>query len=150
MLCKLAPSGRDSILDSMSFKTGRYEIYYTDGDAQTYWEWLVSVVNGTMHEDLTGDIIKQANDQLFHFIHIMQNSDAIKIDQNVQMIAPYDWQNLFLSFDKELVEIRNTVDRHDKEIVNILKSVLESLKKNKELLQTLQKEYEEYFPKGDA
>jgi hypothetical protein len=68
----------------------------------------------------------------------------------VQLIAPYDWQKLFHSFDMALLDIRNIVDRQDKEIVNILKPLLEFLEKNANLLETLQKDYEEYFPKGDA
>ncbi len=41
------------------------------------------------------------------------------------MIAPYDWQNLFHSFDRELIDIKNTVDKHDGEIVNVLKLILD-------------------------
>jgi hypothetical protein len=45
----------------------------------------------------------------------------------------------------ELVDIKNTVDRHDKEIVNILKLVLDMLKKNMIYLEAQQKDYEALF-----
>src|SRR3989304_4308926 len=104
----------------------RYENRYSSHDAEVYFEWLVAVVSGA--EPADEEIIKQANNQLFQLLHVMESD--IEIEKNVQLLAPHDWQNLFLSFDRELIDIKNTVDRHDKEIGNILKSILEFLKKN--------------------
>jgi hypothetical protein len=142
ILCELKKSGKEPVIDIRG-NIIRYQRtnLYTGDDAKDYFEWLVAVVDGS--QDATEDIVKQANDQLFRFLHVM--GDDIEMDKNVQLIAPYDWQNLFLSFDKELTEIKNIVDRHDKDILDILKSILEFLKKNKTLLETLQKDYEGVF-----
>lgn len=145
ILSKLIPSGRNEIADRYGYGTGQYKIFYTDKDAQVYYEWLISVVNGTMQEGITEDIIKQANNQLFHFIHIMQNSGSIQVDQNVEMIAPYDWQNLFTSFDERLTDMQRIIDRGDKSIIEVLKPLLELMKKNTKLLDTLRRENERIF-----
>jgi hypothetical protein len=139
---------RVRILDSKLPKSGgdSYHPRYAYGDAQVYFEWLIGVVSGNIEMDAA--TIKEANNQLFQFIQIL--GDHIEKSKNVQLVAPYDWQNLFLSFDRELIDIKNTVDRHDKEILDILKSISELLKKNKNLLETLQKEYNSYFPKGES
>jgi len=143
-LCRLPKSS------SQQIGLSQYRSVYTNGDAKFYYDWLVGVVSGTEHEGITEEIIKQANDQLFFFIHIMQNANDIKMDKNVELIVPYDWQKLFLSFDRKLIDIKDVVNHHDQDVLNVLKSILELLKKNKILLDTLQKEYESYFPKGES
>ncbi len=145
LLHPITKSGKQAKLDRYGYKTGIYKEFYTNADACEYYEWLVSAVSDTTKENISEETIKKAIDQLFHFIHILQSADHLEIDERVQMIAPYDWQKLFRSFDMELVDIKNTVDRHDKEIVNILKLVLDMLKKNITFLEAQQKDYEAVF-----
>jgi hypothetical protein len=150
MLCKVPKTGHT---EPSYGNVWRHVDSYENVDGKTYFEWLVGVVSGTEHESVTEETIKKANDQLFHFIQIMENADDIRMDKNVQLMAPYDWQKLFLSFDKELIEIKNTVERHDKEIVDVLKSISELMKKNINLLKTLQdtlQEEHKYFPQGES
>jgi hypothetical protein len=123
---------------------------YTVQDAQEYYEALVSIVSDTSFLNVTDDMVKKANNQIFHFIHVMQTAGHISMDDKIQMIEPYDWQKLFLSFDKDLVDIRNIVDRHDNEIAKILKSVLDYLKQNKKLLDALQEDYAHYFQSDEG
>jgi hypothetical protein len=148
-LYKLKPSGgKEPILDANTGAIRGYALNFSlfnEDDAKKYFEWLVAVVDGT--EEVTEDIVKQANDQLFRFIQIM--NEQIEQDKSIQLIAPYNWQQLFLTFEKQLTGIRNLVDRHDKDISEILKSILEFLKTNKTLLETLQKDYEGYFQHSD-
>jgi hypothetical protein len=141
-LCKLSRSGASyPIYENKQFL--RYENYYNEHDAEIYFEWLVAVVSGA--EPTSEEVIRQANDQLFQFLHILEGH--IDIDRNVQLLAPYDWQTLFKSFDKELTAIKDTVEHHDKAIVDVLKSILKLLAENKKLLETLQEEYDS-FPQG--
>lgn len=145
ILCKLEMSGLDVKRDYYGNVQSRRQ-YYIEDDAAKYFEWLVAVVNGT--EDATETLVKQANDQLFRLIHVM--NEDIEQDEDVQLIAPYDWQKLFLSFDKKLIDVKNTIDRRDKDIVDILKSISTLLKEYKIFFKTLQKDYERYFPKSDT
>lgn len=139
LLCPLKKSGKENYYEDSQYKT---KYWYTDEDAEKYFEWLIAVVNGT--ENAKVDVEKQAYDQLFRLLYVMR--EDMQRDKNVELIAPYDWQKLFHSFDMELVDIMNTVDRHDKDIVKILTSILELLKKNATLLEAIQKDYEVYFP----
>lgn len=123
----------------------KIEKWYTDENAERYFEWLVAVINGT--EKVGDDIRKQAYDQLFRFLYVMR--DDMQRDKEVQLVAPYDWQNLFHAFDMELVDIKRTLEHRDKEIVNILQLVFRLLEQNKKLLETMQKDSEKYFPKGE-
>jgi hypothetical protein len=119
--------------------------YYQEKDAQAYFEWLVAVTSGNLGLDA---LINEANNQLFQFIQVL--GDSIEKNKNVELVAHYDWQSMFSGWDRELIYIKNTIDHHDKEITDILKSILQFLKQNKTLLETMRKEYEGYFPKSDA
>ena len=147
ILRKLAKSGKDEILVSGLYHTGQYNTFYTTGDAQVYYEWLISVVSGT-RQGIADEVIKKAIDQLFHFIQIMQNSNTIEIEKNVQLIAPYDWQKLFTSFDERLTDMQRIIDKSDKDTIEILKTLLQYMKENKTLLKTLCADSEELFGKG--
>lgn len=141
-LCKLTPSGQD--YDNFG-KVGN--AYYINEDAKEYYEWLVAVVSGTEREGITEDIIKKANDQLFHFIQIMQNSGTVEIDKNIQVVEPYDWQKLFLSFDKRLTDMQKAIDKGDKDIIEVLKLLLQYVKENKTLMKKLLEDSETLFGK---
>ena len=139
LLFPLKKSGEER---TVSYDVVKVKQWYTDSDAEKYFEWLVAVVNDT--ENVGDDVKTQAYDQLFRLLYVMR--EDMEKDKNVQLIAPYDWQELFRSFDFGLTHIKNTIDRHDKEIVNVLTSILEMLKKNRNLLEAMQKDYERYFP----
>jgi hypothetical protein len=119
--------------------------YYTNGDAQVYFEWLVSAVSGTLPDAIGDDLIKRANDQLFRFIEVMQQSGNVEIDSKIQMIEPYDWQNLFSSFDERLTNMQRIIDKGDKDIIEVLKPLLQLMKENKTLLKKLLRESEKPF-----
>jgi hypothetical protein len=156
-IAKYLNSNRVSILypiqKSGTYKNGKYigpHATYTEKDAQDYYEGLVSIVSDTTIETHSAEMIKDANNQLFHFIHMMQNADEVSIDNKVQMIAPYDWMNLFAGWDKVLINMKNDIKNRDNEITDILKSILQLLKQNRVFLETMQKDYERYLPKDDA
>jgi hypothetical protein len=127
-------------------KSGLGAMEYASADAQEYFEWLVAVVTGA--EDASQDIVKQANDQLFQFIYVMR--DSIQMDRNVQLLTPYNWQALFTSFDERLTDMQRIIDRGDKDIVEVLKPILEMMKRNTKLLDALQKGNERVFGKGNT
>lgn len=146
ILCDLKKSGRYPIHDTSEFIRD-YKQFFEAKDAETYFEWLIATVTGSK-ENVSEDIVKQADDQLFHFIDVLGGS--IHYEKNVQLLAPYDWQALFSSFDKRLAEMRNIIDKGDKDIVEVLKPILEMMKRNTKLLDALQKENEKIFGKGNT
>ena len=143
VLCGLEKSGEKPVFDKHDYLI-RHDPIYDETDAETYFEWLVAVVTGA--EKTQENIVEQANDQLFQFIHVL--GDDIEIDKGVQLLAPYDWQKLFFSFDERLTEMQRIIDRGDKEITEVLKSILQMVRKNVAFLDILCKESEELFGKS--
>jgi hypothetical protein len=122
------------------------ETFYTNADAEMYFEWLVAVVNET--EEATDDLRKKATDQLFRFLYLMR--DDIERSKNYQVIEPYDWQRLFMSFDERLTDMQRIIDKGDKDTIAVLKSLLPMVEKNVEMLKKLCEIDERIFGKGDA
>lgn len=143
LLCPLDKSGKQNHVDAYGRVT-RTDRWYTDEDTEKYFEWLVAVVNET--EDVKNDVVKQAYDQLFRFLYVMR--DDMERDKNVQLVAPYNWQNLFISFNERLTDMQRIIDRGDKDTVEVLKSLLQLVKENKKLLKTLCIDSEELFGKA--
>lgn len=88
---------------------------------------------------------KLANNQLFRFIDVLGGN--LQRDKNIHLIEPYDWQKLFTSFDKKLMQIQNTIDKHDKEIINLLEKMGPFIEKISILLEIFEKEYEIFYGK---
>ncbi len=120
------------------------EKIYTDGDAENYFVLLIAIINET--EEAKKDVIRLAYNQLFRFLYVMR--DDMQRDKNVQLIVPFDWMNLFAGWDKVLVEMKNEMEYRDKEILDILKSLLLVLEQNRKSLETMQKDYERIVSKG--
>lgn len=125
--------------------TGEYKHLFDERDAKTYFEWLVATVTGSKVN--LPEIVQEANNQLFQFIDIL--GDDIYMEKIVRLVTPYDWQALFTSFDKRLADMQNIIDKGDKDIVEVLKPILELMKKNTKLLDALQKENERIFGEGN-
>ena len=130
-LATVRKTGQKNIYAGSSF--ARTEPEYSDRDAEVYYEWLVKVVS--QPENHKEQLVKDANDQLFRFLYVMRNE--IRRDKNVQLIAPYDWQNLFLSFDERLTDMQRIIDRGDKDTIEVLKTLMQYVKESKTLLKTL-------------
>ena len=141
ILCDLKKSVKNRVFDSRGHLT-TVKDFFDASDAETYFEWLVSVVTHSK-EDVSEDIVKKANNQLFRFIDVL--GDDLHMEKNVQLLAPYDWQKLFMSFKKQLTEMQNIIDKGDKEIIEVLKQLLNFMKKNTKLLDSLQRENERVF-----
>jgi len=75
----------------------------------------------------------------------MQQSGNVEIDSKIQMIEPYDWQNLFSSFNERLTDMQRIIDKGDKDIIEVLKSLLQLIKENKTLLKKLSRDSEKPF-----
>jgi histidinol phosphatase-like PHP family hydrolase len=154
-LAMFLDGGRIKLLRSLS-KSGKKEYlkgsnwvieeWFTDDDAEEYFEWLIAVVNETV--DVREEVVEQAFNQLFRFLYVMR--EDIERDKNVELIAPYDWMTLFAGWDKVLVKMKNSLEHRDEEIVDILKSILLLLKQNRTFLETMQKDYERFIPKDDV
>lgn len=143
ILCELDKRGLKEI--HLPYSTSKYVPCYRYDDAQVYFEWLAQVVSGTSPDVIGDDLIKRANDQLFNFIRIMQQSGNVEIDSKIQMIEPYDWQNLFSSFNERLTDMQRIIDKGDKDIIEVLKSLLQLIKENKTLLKKLSRDSEKPF-----
>lgn len=145
MLANMKPTGVETnIVGGHYIKTSTG--LYTENDAKKYFDWLMSVVAGSIKA--SEEITNEASDQLFSLLFMMR--DKIQITKETQLLAPYDWQALFTSFDKRLTDMRNIIDKGDKDIIEVLKPILEMMKRNTKLLDALQKENEKVFGKGSA
>ena len=136
ILCKLNKSYKT---DTYDFQTSKYVYIYDNTDAKTYFEWLISAVSETLPDVIGDDVRKYANDQLFRFIQIMQQSANVEIDPKIQMIEPYDWQNLFSSFDERLTDMQKIMDKGNRDITEVLKSLKLFLTENKHLLKQIKR-----------
>jgi hypothetical protein len=143
ILCDLKKSGRTPVSQS-SYGETNYRSVFSESDAETYFEWLIATVTGSK-EDASENLIKQANDQLFQFIDIL--GDKLFIERTVRLLDQYDWGWLFASFDKRLAEMRNIIDKGDKDITETLSNILMWMKKYDPILDTMDKEYKKMFGK---
>lgn len=142
-LCELKKSGQETRYNRIYEKMENVgDPSYTSDDGHIYFEWLVSVVSGTLPDVIDDALVKRANDQLFDFIQVFQQSGNIEMDSSVQMIEPYDWQKLFSSFDERLTNMQKIIDKGDKDIIEVLKPLLQLMKENKTLLKKLSKDIE--------
>ena len=148
ILCKLDKSGQDKLIDKYSLQSVKVgDPYYAPNDAKVYFEWLDSAVSGTLSDSIGDDLIKAANDQLFNFIQVMQQSGNVEIDSKIQMIEPYDWQKIFTSFDERLTDIQKIIDKGNKDITEVLKDLKLYLRENKTLLKQIKAESETFYKK---
>jgi hypothetical protein len=106
------------------------------------------VVTGSKGKDVSKNLIKQANDQLFQFIDVL--GDSIQMEKTVELLTRYDWQELFRSMNAKLTSMQNIIDEGDRDIVEVLKPLLEMMKRNTRLLNALQKENERVFGKSNT
>jgi hypothetical protein len=74
LLCALNKSG--SKYDSFH----NVILFYTDDDAQTYVEWLISAVSGTIEESITENMFKRAVNQLFMFLFNLSGTLHSEVD----------------------------------------------------------------------
>jgi hypothetical protein len=133
--------GQSGYIHAMGERVGTR--YPTEDDAERYFNWLVSVVTGA--EKAGEEIVKQANDQLFIFIHALR--DTTVIDKTVQIVKSHDWENRLESFESKLNDIRNTIDRRDKEITETLSSILVWMKKYNPILNAVDEDYKNQLGK---
>jgi hypothetical protein len=142
-LCQLTRSGEKSRYSALD-RAYVLDKVYDDSDAERYFEWLVAVLEGT--EYVSEEIVKQANDQLFRFIGIL--GDEVEIDETVQLIAPYDWQKLFQSFDERLIQIQKAIIKGENDIAETLSKILLWIKKYGSTLDNIEKDRKVLFGKG--
>jgi len=115
ILCKLKKSGRYT-KNSWSPPTH----YYTEQDAKTYFEWLISVVTGTI--DSSSDVYKKAINQLFMFIFNID--DTVDADEQVSLLTPYSLDEEIGNLDEKISQIRKKVEHMNEQIVNALEKIL--------------------------
>jgi hypothetical protein len=95
-------------------KTGYYKktmypyetvYYYSDKDALTYFEWLISVVSGTQEGVVSQETFTKAVNQLFLFIFGLTGTLTSKVD----LLEPY-------SLDEHLTELKERIFRVDTKV----------------------------------
>jgi len=118
-------------------KSGKYETYtttewyYNQKDAETYFEWLISVVAGTEDKTVSEEVFKKAVNQLFMFLFGISGTLASK----VELLTPY-------SLDEQLIEFDKKVDRMNEQIVEALERIMAWQQKYQPYLDRLAKEQE--------
>jgi hypothetical protein len=111
--------------------------FFIDSDAEKYFEWLVSVVTGA--ENVSEGVIKQAIDQLFIFILTMR--DGIDIDKRVKLVEAYDWEQKLDLIAKVLLEFRESTEKRDQKITDILRLIFDWMKQYRLVLDEVKKDY---------
>jgi hypothetical protein len=135
LLAKLEPSGFDEWHDT--YGTYHKKIYFTDKDGERYFEWLVRVVSGTAKD--SDHLIKEAINQLFLFVTTLGNN--LRRNKKIRLVAPYNWEERLVSFEKELGSIKNNLENRDEKITHILDQIFEWLKQYRPILDEVQKDY---------
>jgi len=119
--------------------------YYTNEDAETYFDWLIAVITGV--KKVSKDVIGKAIDQLFFFIYLLRDDMVFK--QHIELVMPYEWEDKLSTFEKKLTNIHNRLDKRDKDITDILGkinnwmqyygAVLDEIKKEQKQLKKVRK-----------
>jgi len=118
--------------------TVKEERCYTAEDAETDFDWLISVVTGA--ESTSEDTIKQANDQLFIFILALR--DCTEIDEHVKLVEPYNWERNLASIAKSLSDFQSYEEKRDLDICNVLTKIHELVKSYHAILTEMTKDYD--------
>jgi hypothetical protein len=133
LLCKLEQSG-----ENLGNK------FYIEDDAETYFEWLTSVVTGA--ESASEDIIKQANDQLFIFILALRNDTGI--DEHVKLVEPYNWERQLTYIANSIADSQKATEKRDEQITTILERIFQWMKEYRPTLDEVKKDYNDKLGKA--
>lgn len=111
--------------------------YYIENDAEEYFEWLISVVTGA--RKTSENIIKQANDQLFIFIHTLR--DDTKMDNRVTLLVRYNWEEKVGQLIKKFDAFQSKINTRDEKLTHLFTQILEWMKEYRPLLDEVKKDY---------
>ena len=110
--------------------------YYTEGDAQTYFEWLISVVAGTEDVSVPEEVFKKALNQLFMFIFGISGT----LHSQVELLTPYSLDEHLADFKEKISLVEKKVDRINEQIVNTLEKIIDWQQKYQPYLNKLVKD----------
>jgi len=137
ILCELKKSGKNKR------DTYPYNIisrFYTVEDAQVYFEWLISVANGT--RKVTDDLFTKTINQLFMFIFGLDNLDA---NPKVTLLEPYSLDEEFTNIDEKISKVQNKVNLMDKNILDALQKILDWKQHYEPYLERIKKDQDSFF-----
>jgi hypothetical protein len=109
--------------------------YYTDGDAQSYFERLVAIVSGTEEEAVSEELFKKAVNQLFMFIFGLSGTLQSTVDllESLSLDEKTKLENQIVLVDKK-------VDHIDEQIVTALETIIRWQQKYQPYLNKLAKD----------
>jgi hypothetical protein len=105
--------------------------------AMRYFEWLIHIVSGAI--EAQEDIVKEAINQLFIFIHVLR--DSLAIDNQVTLMAPYNWEDKLVSFENQIADLKATMEKRDEKFTYIITRMYDWMKKFGPILDELEKDY---------
>jgi len=117
MLCELEKS------EKRTRRTYPYDVisvHYTVDDAQVYFEWLISVANGT--RKVSDETFKKVINQLFMFIFGLDNLNA---QPKVTLLKPYSLDEELAKFDAKISGVQKKVNRMNEQILDALKKIMD-------------------------
>lgn len=111
---------------------------YTPKDAERYFDWLTSVALGSLKQT-SQEVVDDAVDQLAFFILIL--GENVKHKKHVELLPPYDWQSLLLSFDDRITDLKRSIDLRDAKLTHIMEQVRDWIKEYRQVLDEVKKDY---------
>lgn len=135
LLCKLAKSG------SYTQSSYPYEkvYYYSDADAKTYVEWLISALNDTLDTPVTEEIFKKAVNQLHMFVFSLSGT----LKSNVDLLQPYSLDEHLKELKEKILSVDAKVERMNDKIITALERTQRWQKMYEPYLDELKKEHDE-------
>lgn len=122
--------------------------FYTNGDAQTYVEWLISAISGTLEEPVTEDVFKKAVNQLFMFLFNLSGTLQSNVDLFVPCRVNDELEEKLKGYDKSLSSLdlhmniaRERIKQTEARVDRMNEQIIDALEK----IGKWQKEYQPYL-----
>lgn len=147
ILCKLNKSG---VNRSQYYPYKVISQYYTDKDARSYFDWLISVADGTRIK--SKEVFKKAINQLYMFIFGLDNFEA---SSTITLLKPFSIDETLVDFENKLSNFDKKINRMNNQILDALQKIIDWQQKYQPYLDRTKKDQDSFFknpitPKGDS
>ncbi len=113
--------------------------YYTEGDAQVYFEWLMSAVAGT--EEVSEEVSKKAINQIFKFLFTV--AGTLSNRAQTELLTPYSLDEEIKEVTQKISEVEKKVDYMNGKILDALERIGNWQKTYQSCLDELKREHQE-------
>lgn len=115
-------------------------LYYTVDDAQTYFQWLISVVTESV--EVSEGTIKKAINQLFIFLFILDGT--LDVHQQTALLTPYSLDEELEKLCNRISNFENKLKRMDVEIIDVLNKIMKWQQKYQSYLDRMKREQDSF------